>query len=78
MKTSHYFSKYFETIFQGLKSIDSAQLEQSALMVRNTNQAGKKIIVVGNGGSAAMASHVTVDLTKAAGIRAINFNEADL
>ena len=25
-----------------------------------------------------MASHVTVDFTKAAGIRAINFNEADL
>ena len=25
-----------------------------------------------------MASHVTVDLTKAAGMRAINFNEADL
>ena len=39
---------------------------------------GKKIIIAGNGGSAAMASHVAVDLTKAAGIRAINFNEADL
>ena len=47
-------------------------------MVRNTNQADNKIIVVGNGGSAAMASHVAVDFTKAAGIRAINFNEADL
>lgn len=39
---------------------------------------GGKIIFVGNGGSAAMASHLSVDLTKAAGIRAINFNEADL
>ena len=38
----------------------------------------KKIIIAGNGGSAAMASHVTVDLTKTAGIRAVNFNEADL
>ena len=34
----------------------------------------EKVIVVGNGGSAAIASHVSVDLTKAAGIRAINFN----
>ncbi len=33
---------------------------------------------MGNGGSAAMASHVSVDLTKAAQIRAINFNETDL
>ena len=40
--------------------------------------AGKKVIIAGNGGSAAMASHVAVDFTKAAGIRAINFNEADL
>ena len=36
------------------------------------------MIFVGNGGSAAMASHCSVDLTKNAGIRAINFNEADL
>jgi len=34
--------------------------------------------LVGNGGSAAIASHVAVDLTKAARVRAINFNEADL
>ena len=38
----------------------------------------KKVIIVGNGGSAAMASHVSVDLTKMCKIRAINFNEADL
>ena len=33
---------------------------------------------MGNGGSAAMASHVSVDLVKMCKIRAINFNEADL
>ena len=42
------------------------------------SQIGKKSIIVGNGGSAAIASHVSVDFTKAAGIRAVNFNEADL
>ena len=78
MKASDYFPKYFETIFQGLKSIDSVQLEQSVAVVWAAHQSGKKIILVGNGGSAAMASHVAVDFTKAAGIRAINFSEADL
>ena len=39
---------------------------------------GRKTIIVGNGGSAAIASHVAVDLTKNARIRAMNFNEADL
>jgi D-sedoheptulose 7-phosphate isomerase len=38
----------------------------------------KKVILVGNGGSAAIASHVSVDLTKMCNIRSINFNEADL
>ena len=78
MKTSDYFSQYFETISQCIESIDSYQLEQAAAMVWAAHQSGKKIILVGNGGSAAMASHVAVDFTKAAGIRAINFNEADL
>ena len=47
-------------------------------MVWAAHQSGKKIILVGNGGSAAMASHVAVDFTKAARIRAVNFNESDL
>ena len=33
---------------------------------------------MGNGGSAAITSHVSVDLTKNAKIRSINFNESDL
>jgi len=78
MKKTLYFANYFKTIYQSLKTIDSAQLDQVATRVWKTDQSNKKIIVVGNGGSAAMASHVAVDFTKAAGIRAINFNEADL
>ena len=78
MNTSKYFSIYFETVGQKLNSIDSAQLEKAASMVWTSHKAGKKVILAGNGGSAAMASHVAVDFTKAASIRAINFNEADL
>ena len=37
-----------------------------------------KIMIFGNGGSAAIASHVSVDLTKNGNIRSVNFNEADL
>ena len=37
-----------------------------------------RVLIFGNGGSAAIASHVSVDLTKNANIRAVNFNEADL
>ena len=43
-----------------------------------TSKKRGKILIFGNGGSAAIASHVSVDLTKNAKIRTINFNEADL
>ena len=35
-------------------------------------------MIFGNGGSAAIASHIAVDFTKAVRIRATNYNEADL
>ena len=47
-------------------------------LISNTNKKGKKIIVFGNGGSASIASHFSVDLTKNSGIRCVNFNEYDL
>ena len=78
MNASYFFSQYFKIIEEKLSSIDVAQLEQATDMVRQIHSVGKKVIVVGNGGSAAMASHVAVDFTKAAKIRAVNFNEADL
>ena len=47
-------------------------------LILNTNELKGKIIICGNGGSAATASHFAVDLSLNAKIRAVNFNEADL
>ena len=47
-------------------------------MFLKSKENGAKIIICGNGGSAAIASHVSVDLTKNAKIRSVNFNESDL
>ena len=47
------------------------------ILVKTSKNNGK-IMIFGNGGSAAIASHVSVDLTKNAKIRSLNFNEADL
>ena len=70
-----YFNLYKDSIFN--ESVYDDLLEIKDLWL-NTSKQNKKIIFAGNGGSAAMASHVAVDLTKNAGVRAINFNEADL
>jgi len=76
--TDRFFTNYFELMNQSIQSVDYASLQDTADRIRKVSSGGKKIILVGNGGSAAMASHVAVDFTKAAEVRAINFNEADL
>ena len=43
-----------------------------------TKKNNSKTLIFGNGGSAAIASHVSVDLTKNAKIKCTNYNEADL
>ena len=54
------------------------KLAEVADLLKNVNSVGKKTLIFGNGGSAAIASHFSVDLTKNAGLRCVNFNEADL
>lgn len=54
------------------------QLLRLKALLEKTQSQGNKVIIAGNGGSAAIASHCSVDLTKSAGIRCVNFNEADL
>ena len=73
-----FFTNYFNTLNKGLCNVDFLTLKDIVKMINKVSLNQKKIIVVGNGGSAAMASHVAVDFTKTAGIRCINFNEADL
>ena len=70
-----YFDRYKESIFNDQTYADFIKIKDIWVKV---NKNRKKVIFAGNGGSAALASHCSVDLTKAAGIRAINFNEADL
>jgi len=78
MNLTSYFPQYFRELSEHLGKADSNDLIRIGEMIVKADARGKKIILVGNGGSAAMASHVAVDLVKAARIRAINFNEADL
>jgi len=74
----NFYKNYFELLNEKIAGVDSNLLDQAVDMIKSTIANQRKVIIVGNGGSAAMASHVAVDLTKNAGIRTINFNEADL
>ena len=77
---SKFISKYIQD-FQNLVSSSNEytdQIEKIISSIDHVSKKGKKCIIVGNGGSAAIASHFSVDLTKNAKRKCINFNESDL
>ena len=74
----------FENYFREIRSLISSDIDNlkklrslTKLFLKCSNKK-KKIILIGNGGSASTASHVAVDLSKNANVRAINFNEPNL
>jgi D-sedoheptulose 7-phosphate isomerase len=74
----NFYKNIFSEINKLLVQTDFKSLEKISKSLISLNKRNKKVIVIGNGGSAAISSHVSVDLTKNAKIRCINFNEADL
>ncbi len=73
-----FFDRYWAEINDLLLQESSSKLSNLALSIIKCHQRGGKTITVGNGGSAAVAAHATVDLVKAAKIRAVCFNESSL
>jgi D-sedoheptulose 7-phosphate isomerase len=61
---------------------DSLELDQAVSrsidLLRAAGASGAKVLIVANGGSAAVASHAQNDLVKACGIRAMVFTEQPL
>ena len=73
-----FFDGYFDELSRRLHDATGEQLEALCRTLTGARERGRKVLLAGNGASAAMASHVAVDLTKVAGIRAVTFNDADL
>lgn len=81
MKKNIRFIKNYLSDFSDLIKPNN-EIANKLVKVKNifltTSKKKGKILIFGNGGSAAIASHVSVDLTKNAKIRTVNFNESDL
>ena len=76
-------TKFLKEYFNNLKSLLSNEkyfddLIKVKEILKQTDSFGKKTMIFGNGGSAAIASHFSVDLTKNARVRCTNYNESDL
>jgi len=80
MSNKEFVKKYLEDFSTLVKPneeiIEKIQIIKNILV--DAKKKNSKTMIFGNGGSAAIASHVSVDLTKNANIRCSNFNEADL
>jgi D-sedoheptulose 7-phosphate isomerase len=79
-KNNKFLEKYFSDLSKIIKPNTECLKKLNIVkdLIVSTSKKSGKILIFGNGGSAAIASHVSVDLTKNARIRAVNFNEADL
>ena len=77
--------KFLDEYFNDFKKIinfNSDEIKKKLINLKKifitTKKNRKKILIFGNGGSAAIASHFSIDLTKNAKIRCTNYNESDL
>ena len=79
-------NRYFGTLaelLRGAEATDRASntlpLDEGCEWVRKaaheTHDSGNKIMFVGNGGSAGIASHLAIDFSKNGGLRALAFND---
>lgn len=68
---------FLQLVTQKINEIDDNKIKLSIKLILKMKK-NNKIILAGNGASATISSHVATDFTKAAQIRAVNFNEAGL
>ena len=74
------FAEYLRNIKKNI-TINSHivnKLENLKKKIVNCKKNNKKIIIFGNGGSSAIASHFALDLTNVCNIRCVNFSNSEL
>ncbi|HEY3325513.1 MAG TPA: SIS domain-containing protein [Planctomycetota bacterium] len=64
--TADYARSYLDRLCAVLKSIDPQEVSRVGALLCNARAEGRQVFICGNGGSAALASHMAVDLGKGA------------
>jgi D-sedoheptulose 7-phosphate isomerase len=57
---------YIEKLQKALSGLDAGAIEKAAALLKDARDQGRMVFVIGNGGSAAVAAHLAVDLVKGA------------
>ena len=73
-----YFKKYNKTIYKLINNVDSDLIGQSVKLIQKSIHKKSTVYIIGNGGSASIASHVSVDFTKTTRVTSSTFNNSNL
>lgn len=66
-------------IFQDTTALSDAELNSLVMTIlEKVKETSKKVMIIGNGGSAGISSHLAVDFWKNGGIKATAFNDSSL
>jgi len=78
MKINDYFGDYLKALNEKISNVDNDQLAAAAALIVDTSEKLGNIYILGNGGSASIASHASIDFTKYVGINALTFSDSSL
>jgi D-sedoheptulose 7-phosphate isomerase len=77
MNEDKFLTDYFKECADLLTSIDvNQQIKDAKKAILETKRIGGKLMFAGNGASASIANHASLDFTKQGKVRSINFNES--
>ena len=78
MSAKGFIVNYCEEVYAFARKIPEKKLNAFCDLVDKVKDSGGKLIFVGNGGSAAISAHASIDFTKAARVPSTTFNETSL
>ena len=78
MKTSLHLKKYIAHLASILMEVDDQEFNNLIENLRKIKKNKLRLFIAGNGGSAAIASHIAIDLANSLSINCLNFNEPSL
>ena len=76
MNEQQFLKDYFNQCIDFLNDDVNAQIISAKEMILNTRDTGGQLIFAGNGASASIANHASLDFTKQGKVKSVNFNES--
>ena len=78
MDYKFFFENYSQEISKLLSNVDTNLIKETVDLIKKKIDSGNTIYIVGNGGSASIASHVSVDFAKVARVKSRTFNNSNI